>query len=56
LNKSAPDPDNIPVLEILNRVLPDASTVNESAPVETEAVTLPVFILSKVKSPAVVIG
>lgn len=56
LNKLAPDPDNIPVLDTLNRGVPDDSIVKESAPVDTEAVTVPVLILSKVKSPAVVIG
>lgn len=56
MNKLAPDPDSIPVLDTLNKVLPPDSTMKESAPVETEAVTIPVLILSKVKSPAVVIG
>ena len=56
LNKLAPEPDNIPVLDTLNMLIPADSTMKESAPVETEAVTTPVLILSKVKSPAVVIG
>ena len=56
MNKFAPDPDNIPALDILNKVVPADSNINESAPVETEAVTIPDFILSSVKSPAVVIG
>jgi hypothetical protein len=56
LNKLAPEPDNIPVLETANNVVPPDSKINELAPVETEAVTIPVLILSNVKSPAVVIG
>ena len=56
LNKLAPEPDSIPVFDTLNKVVPADSKVNESAPAETEAVTTPDFILSNVKSPAVVIG
>jgi hypothetical protein len=56
LNKLAPDPERIPVFDTLNKVVPADSKVKASAPAETEAVTTPDFILSRVKSPAVVMG
>jgi hypothetical protein len=56
LNKLAPDPERIPVFDTLNKGVPADSKVKASGPVETEAVTTPDFILSKVKSPAVVMG
>jgi hypothetical protein len=56
LNKLAPDPERIPVFDTLNKGVPADSKVKASAPVDTEAVTTPDFILSKVKSPAVVMG
>ena len=42
LNKLAPEPDNMPVLDILNKAILADSIIKESAPVETEAVIAPV--------------
>ena len=50
------DPEARPALLTVNRSVPPVSTVKAVAPVDTEAVTAPDLILSKVKSPAVVMG